>query len=289
MNYIIKSEKLTVTIDGMGAELISVKGADGHEYMWDANEQYWDAHAPVLFPACGRTLDNTYTLSGKSYEMHAHGFAREYPFTVAEKSDDSVTLVLKGNEQTKKNYPFNFTLTAEYKVVNNSLFVNYTVQNNDKKVMPYMLGWHPGFVLEGDEPIGKFALKFDDKESVSWYPLQNGCFVRPYGENYSLSNSEYALNEEEIYANDTMIFTETGDHALLYSPKSAHSLDFSWSKNLPYFCIWKETESDARFICLEPWSDVPGGGDEPENFDTKKMSRLAPGKSECYSYTLKFM
>lgn len=289
MNYVIKNDKLTVTVSDMGAELISVLGADGHEYMWDANEKYWGSHAPILFPTCGRTLDNTYTLGGVSYEMKSHGFAAKHTFELSSYTEDSVTLVLKENEQTKKNYPFDFTLTAEYKVADNSLFVNYTVQNNDKKAMPYMLGWHPGFVLEGNDPICSFALKFDDKTSVCWYPLQNGCFVRPYGESYSIDNSEYALNEEEIYANDTMIFTETGDHALLYSKNGTHSLDFSWSKNLPYFCIWKETDSNARFICLEPWSDVPGGGDEPENFDTKKMSRLSSGQSECYSYTLKFL
>ena len=85
-----------------------------------------------------------------------------------------------------------------------------------------------------------------------------------------------------------MIFVGTGDKTRLSSPEAKHSLDFSWSKNLPYFCIWKDDNSEARFICLEPWSNVPSGGDAPENFDTRKMSRLGTGESETYSYNVKF-
>ena len=62
----------------------------------------------------------------------------------------------------------------------------------------------------------------------------------------------------------------------------------SWSDNLPYLCVWKKNDSRARYICLEPWSDVPNTGDEAEDFDTRKMSRLAPNSSEYYEYNVVF-
>ena len=288
MIHNIKSDKLTVRINDFGAELISAKGIDGFEYIWYANPSYWDQHAPVLFPICGRILNGYYLYDEKKYEMDGHGFASKYSFKVKSKGEDHIILVLESDETTKAQYPFDFVLTARYSVVGNTLTASFTVENKDKKIMPYMFGWHPGFMLEGKSNINDFTLKFNSGDKVTWYPLQHGCFCRPYGEDYSLNNAEYPLNEEEIYKNDTMIFTGTGERALLSCPTEKHSVDMSWSKNLPYFCIWKETFAEARFICLEPWSGTPNDGETEENFNERKMERLTSGSSEEYVYTIKF-
>ena len=58
MIYEIKSDLLTVQINDAGAELHSVKGNDGHEYIWQGDERYWKDRAPLLFPTCGRLLEN---------------------------------------------------------------------------------------------------------------------------------------------------------------------------------------------------------------------------------------
>ncbi len=287
MEYIIKNDKISVTISDKGAELRSVKDALGHEYIWGGDERYWKDRAPVLFPICGQILEKKYTANGKEYHMNGHGFAKKSVFEVTEKSDSSITMLLKQNEETLKEYPYNFELICEFSIEKNSLNVNFNVKNTDEKVLPYMIGWHPGFTLEGTNDINSFKLDFCGKKSLIWYPLQNGPFVRPYGEPYGI-DGHYALNEEEIYKNDTMIFVGTGESTKLYSENAPHSIDFSWSKNLPYFCVWKADSSDARFVCLEPWSDVPNTGDVPENFDERKMSRLDSGKSEKYSYSVKF-
>ena len=290
MIYTIKSDKLTVKINDLGAELVSAVGSDGFEYIWSADPAYWDQHAPVLFPICGRILNGYYLYDGKKYEMPTHGFALRSKFKIKKITDCSISLVLTASEATLSQYPFNFSLEANYTVKDNVLSATFTVENKDEKVMPYIFGWHPGFVLEngGESEIADFTLKFDDVDKLSWYPLQHGCFCRPYGEDYLLKNSEYPLNEEEIYSNDTMIFTGTKDGAILSSPLEKHSIDMSWSKNLPYFCIWKETDPKARFICLEPWSGTPGDGETEENFNERKMDRLDSGKKENYSYIVKF-
>lgn len=288
MNYEIKSGSLTVTVSDRGAELRSVKGYDGHEYIWCADERYWGDSAPVLFPICGRILDNKYTAGGKEYAMKSHGFAKKCVFEVVKQGESSIRMRLTPNEVSKAEYPFDFELTADFEVKDNSLDVSFTVKNTGNVTLPYMLGWHPGFSLEGDGDIGNFVLDFDGKDSLIWHPLQNGPFVCPEGQEYALTNQRYALNEEEIYANDTMIFVGTGDKTRLSSPDAKHSLEFSWSKNLPYFCIWKDDNSEARFICLEPWSGVPADGITPENFDERVMSRLAKEEAETYCYNVKF-
>ncbi len=290
MIHNLKSNKLTVRINDYGAELISARGADGYEYIWMGNPEFWDCHAPVLFPVCGQILNGYYVFDGKKYEMSGHGFAMRSSFKVKTKGDDHIILILESNEETKKQYPFDFLLTASFEIKGDTLNVNFTVENKDEKTMPFIFGWHPGFNLEGaaGSSIGDFSLKFNNVNKVMWYPLQHGCFCRPYGEEYALDNSEYILNEEEIYKNDTMIFTGTNERVLLYSDKEGHRIDMSWSDNLPYFCIWKDDKSTARFICLEPWSGTPNDGETEENFEERKMNRLAMGEAETFSYNVKF-
>lgn len=288
MNYTIKSELLTVTVSDLGAELKSVLSKDGHEYIWGADERYWAGSAPILFPLCGRILDNKYTVLGKEYSMKIHGFARKCVFDVTEHSESTITLRLTESEATLLEYPFNFELLAKYAVSGNTLDVSFTVKNTNDKELPYMLGWHPGFNLEGTNAINSFNLEFEGKKSFTVYPLQNGGFVRPYGEEYFIENERLPLDEDELRDTGTLIFVGTGDKTRLCSPVAPHAIDFSWSANLPYFCLWKADNSDARYICLEPWSDVPADGVTPENFDTRKMSHLASGEQEAYCYNIKF-
>ena len=287
MIYEIKSDLLTVQINDAGAELFSVKGKDGHEYIWQGDERYWKDRAPLLFPTCGRLLENKFVYGGKEYAMKSHGFAKKCVFEVVSKEDSKITFKLSQNELTLNEYPFNFELYAEYEVSGDKLDARFTVKNTDEKILPYMFGWHPGFALDGNGEIERFTLDFDGKTNLIWHPLQNGPFVNPNGKDYAI-NGKYALCEKEIYENDTMIFVGTGDKTKLTSPDTKYAVEFEWSENLPYFCIWKDGCSEARFICLEPWSGVPADGIVPENFETRKMSRLESGKSESYTYSVKF-
>ncbi len=74
MNIQLKNEFLTVTVNSMGAELRSVKDADGTEYIWRGDAALWGDHAPVLFPICGRLTDGYCTVNGERYAPEAHGF-----------------------------------------------------------------------------------------------------------------------------------------------------------------------------------------------------------------------
>ncbi len=292
MLYTIKSDSLTVKIDSLGAELTSVVGDNGFEYIWQSpSEDFWSGHSPVLFPHCGRILNSEYSYGGKVYKMGAHGFAKSKEFAVASHTESSLTLTLSTSVETKEIYPFDFNITAEFKIDKSRLNVNFTVQNCGNSTLPYMFGWHPALTLDAakDAGVEDFKLCFDGADTVRWHKVLPGGFVAPVGLDYQLQDSCYRLCEEEIYSNDTMIFVGTNDAVKLVSDLSSRSVEMSWSKNLPYFCIWKHPDSNARFICLEPWSDIPSEGLEAENFETKKMTRLEAGNSETYTYSVKFL
>lgn len=291
MNYKISNEFYTATVSDKGAELISLKHCSGTEIMWQSpSDSFWSKHAPLLFPIAGRIKDCKYTALGKSYEMKAHGFISKVTFEAVKQDEKSVTLMAKASEETLAQYPFEFEFTVCYALSGDTLNATVTVKNESSEVMPFTFGWHPGFMLprDGATDIEDYFIDFGEGvKSVEWTPLINGPFARTYSEAFALNNGKYALNEKQIYENDTMIFSSVPNSATLSNGKN-YNLELSWSENSPYLCVWKEPSHEAPFICLEPWSGLPQDGIVDECFDTRPMRRLQPGESESFSTSYKF-
>ncbi len=288
--FILKNEFYTMTVSEIGAEPISLKANDGFEYLWQNTKDYWDMHAPILFPICGSLNGNKYTLEGKEYEMFIHGFLMFKTFTPVVVSDTRLVLEYASNEETLKVYPFDFKFVAEYTLDGEDIHFDYTVTNTSDKLMPYMFGWHPGFTLPTDEgqDINDYEIGFGDVSSVIWHPLANVESIAPSGMvRRELINNTYRLCEKEIYEQDTMIFTEHEPHVTMHAEGHPYRLSLEWSENIPTLCIWKWPTNDSKFVCIEPWASYPKDGVTDENFDTRPMPRLEAGKSERYTYTLK--
>ncbi len=282
----LKNKHITANIDTLGAQLISVVSSSGYEFIWQG--KIWPKHAPVLFPICGMLKDGKYLYRGKEYSIKKHGFANTSEFKVLEQTDTSVVMSMEPDEQTREMYPFDFRLTAKFEIAENKLGLTLKVDNTGNRILPYMIGWHPAFTLGGTQEIDTFYISFPEKKSLLWHQLQNGPFVNPICSPHPLSDSRYYLNEKEIYENDTMIFKDTPKHVTLAGGGLEHSVTLTTTSNLKYLCIWKAPDSAARFICIEPWSDVPADGESAENFDLREMSRLSVGDSEEFGYSVVF-
>ena len=284
MIYTIKSDKLTASINSTGAELISVKSSE-QEFIWQGG--VWKEHAPLLFPACGRIVKDTYTYGGKEYKMGIHGFARRGEFSLCEISESRVVLALEDDESTRASYPFKFRLTAEYALDGSQLNVRFTVSNKDEKAMPFMFGWHPGFVLWGEAPIDSFVLDFGDTGCLTQHLTNDMKFISGAIASYPIEGGKYRLCEEEMYSQDTLIFSDTLGKVTMTSDDSKHSVEVSWSDNLPYLALWKWALSDARYLCIEPWSGLPGNGVGPEIWEDRLNITLQSGESESFVYSVK--
>jgi galactose mutarotase-like enzyme len=286
MNYVIKNEYYTATVNGVGAELISVVTADGREVMWQSpSEDFWSKHAPLLFPICGQLKDKKYTYRGKSYDMKGHGFIGGENFELVESGEDYVVLRSVASEDTLKKYPFDYSFVARYALEGKRVVCTVTIENNGEDTMPYMFGWHPGFALpeDGGAQIEDYVLDFGDTEPFKVIPLQNGPFASPVRNDFPLVGGKYTLCEEQIYENDTLILENTPTRVTLSSKKSPFKLDLEWTGNTPYLCVWKWPSSEAKYICLEPWTGTPADGESEENFETRKMQRLGSKMSETYN------
>ena len=106
MEYEIKNQFLNVKINSRGAELASVKSVNSDtEFLWQADPEVWNRHAPILFPIVGRLKNDTYQYQGKSYQLSQHGFARDKEFKLLSQENDAISLVLRDDEASLKEYP----------------------------------------------------------------------------------------------------------------------------------------------------------------------------------------
>lgn len=140
----IKNENETAAIDTLGAELVSFMGDDGFEHIWQGDKTYWGGHAPVLFPIVGALRDNRTCINGEWYEVKRHGVALPRGIHRHRARRGLRYPALTANEETKKQYPFDFVLTVSYYLTGSSITTKFTVKNADTKPMPFCIGGHPG-------------------------------------------------------------------------------------------------------------------------------------------------
>ena len=68
MIHTLKNDKLTITVADHGAELKSMTGADGTEYLFDGNPKWWKYTSPVLFPIVGKLVNGKYRAEDKEFD-----------------------------------------------------------------------------------------------------------------------------------------------------------------------------------------------------------------------------
>lgn len=124
MKYVLNNGVLSVTVESLGAEPVSVS-AGGKERLWQNENGAWAGHAPVLFPVCGHF---GIRLGGIEYPVRAHGFAKKKEFTLCARGEDFFELQIEEDSETLAVYPFRFAFTVRYALKGSALVVSYTVK-----------------------------------------------------------------------------------------------------------------------------------------------------------------
>lgn len=278
MDCILKNDRLTVTVSDRGAELRSLLGADGTEYLWQGDARYWAGRSPVLFPITGRVIGGKYTWEGRTYSMDLHGFSRNRIFRTVRSEEDSLLFMSEDDDATYASYPRRFSFSVGYTLNGNVLKVTYTVINEDEKEMLFGLGGHPGFnvPLVPDKTFEDSRLRFREPCTPKRVLLEN-AFCTGELAAYPLDGSGSIQLDTELFRNDGIFLTDHTPAIVLETPGEGHSVTVS-AEDMPYVGFWKPYDKDAHFICIEPWWSLPSGIGEKTVFEEQKaLIRLAPG------------
>lgn len=132
MVYTIENDHLTLSVDSLGAQMMHICSRDGREYLWQGDPAYWSDRAPTLFPFIGRLTRDSYQYQGTVYTMGIHGFAAGQDFACQVQEKNRLVLELVDNEQTRKQYPFAFSLEIGFQLVGSQVQISYGVKNRSR-------------------------------------------------------------------------------------------------------------------------------------------------------------
>ena len=289
MLYTIKNQHMTVTINDLGAELMSITGADNTEYLWYGDPEFWRSRSPILFPYVGRMTEGSYTLHGTRYSMGLHGFARHAVFTVAEEAESRIVFTLRDSEETRRNYPFSFVLSITYALQDNRLDITYGVENCSQQTMYFGLGGHPGFrlPLEPGKKFEDYRLEFKNschpsRVLMSVNYMNSGKEVPFYLENGTTLPLRHAL-----FDNDAIIFDHMDKTATISAGEGSRGVTVHYPQ-MRYLGLWHTTGNhEAPFVCLEPWMSLPSRDGIVEEFTQQgDLIRLEGGERYRNSWSI---
>jgi galactose mutarotase-like enzyme len=277
--FILENEVLKVQIAAKGAELQSIinKGSE-IDYLWNGNPAFWAKHSPVLFPIVGTLKNNTYSYAGKTYQLPRHGFARDMDFEVEKHSPKEITLLLKSNAETKKNYPFDFEFRVRYQISGDELSTEYMVSNTGNSLLLFSVGGHPAFnlPLAAGTQFSDYYLKFEETENLPRWPISNEGLILPQPVPVLVGTNRLNLNKSLFYK-DALVFKYPASSEIsLLSGKTTHGIRFQMGE-FPFLGIW--SAKDADFICIEPWCGIADSVNSNQQLEQKEgIEKLSPGK-----------
>ncbi len=286
-NIKLRFGNTTAEIQRKGAQMVSFKGSDGREVMWQADPEVWGNHAPVLFPVCGMPKDERVIIDSVAYPMAKHGFTRNPEFEVARVGVDFVDLVLTPTEESRPQYPFDFAFHVVYTLRENGFRTDFVVENRSDRTMPFCVGGHPGFIvpMEAGAAYTDYQLVFPREESgrnllVPGGQLVNGEEIIPLDGGRVLPLSHELFDER-----DALVFADFKSRSVdLVHRDTGRGIRFSYPK-MEVLAVWSMPYKKGDYVCLEPWHGMPGQVTESGKFEDKPfVTLLAPGMSHQCGY-----
>lgn len=285
-HFTISNGRVMATIKADGAELCSLKNADGQEVLWQAGPE-WPRHAPILFPIVGRLKDDVLKHRGQTYPMTQHGFARDQRFAWTAQEKTLCALSLSDNDESRAKYPFAFRLDVSYVVDGDELVIGYAITNTGNETLPASIGAHPAFHWPLVEGVTKEAhsIIFEKPEPAPIRRLDGGLLL-PDPEATAVQGQKLALSEA-LFAKDAMIFDQIASHSLHYQAPGAPTITFAWD-GFPQLGIWSKP-SGAAFLCIEPWHGYASPVDFDGEFSDKPgVMQIAVGETRSFAQRIGF-
>lgn len=213
-NSIVKIDK---------GELVSYK-KNGEELIHQKGKPGWRNSDTEMFPIIGPTEANNFivTTPKGNYNQDQHGLLRELNYTLLHQDDTSYVFkkkyaaysAIENSKYPDKStvrlvsWPYSFSFQKRIELKNDALKISFEIRA--EKGMPFMLGYHPAFMLQGnlDEII-----KSNNQEVTIPTIINGGNTAYPI-----LNSDEIKLINKEGY--NLSIKTKGFNNFMLWTPVS---------------------------------------------------------------------
>ncbi len=285
MNKIyLKNNHFLVSISKIGAEILSIENTnENKQFLWSPDQIHWNRTAPNLFPIVGRLKNDEYQYNGNEFKMLQHGFARNLEFEVSKSTETSVSLILKNNETTLQQFPFEFQLEISFILNDASLDIHYNVLNLSNVEMPFSIGAHPAFAI--DKPLDAYQLIFDQPFTADRYLIDQGLYT---GQTETAIENSNVLNlNSQLIENDAVVFKKPPFYSVTLAEIDGNKLVTVSSSDFHYWGFW--SKPGAPFFCIEPWAGLADMTSADGNlFNKEGIHVLKPNEFSQFSYSVEF-
>ena len=184
---------------------------------------------PVLFPICGG-------LTGSSFALPQHGFARDSSWKIQHLSDDQgVKLELRDTAESRAIYPFAFQMTMTMRLEDASLVIHTVIHNHGDEIMPFCFGLHPYFAVSD---LGGVRVEGLPPEGLDQLTM-----------NKVSTDQQIDLMAEGI---DLLMEPQPGNVLRLVDASAKRWVQMELTAPMDLAVLW--TDPPRPMVCLEPWT-----------------------------------
>ena len=146
-----------------------------------------------------------------------------------------------------------------------------------------------GSALDGDSDFSDWSLVFGeecepDQIEIAPSGLQSG--VRW---SYPLKDRQILPLSHDLFQIDGIFMARMARSVTLRSGKSARSVTLEYPE-MPYLGIWHSPQTNAPFVCIEPWCGLPDYDNRPVDFSKKaQMFHIEPNAEKTVGYDIIFL
>lgn len=293
MIFTLQNASMTARIDTIGAQLISLTDAQGQEYIWQRDPQYWSSCSPLLFPSIGNCRDGKTMIGGTWYQLAKHGFCRNAEFTVTSRTPDCATLQLCSSEETLRVYPYAFCLSLSYTLQADGIHMDYCVKNTDSRIMHYLIGAHPGFncPLKQGERFEDYVLEFEQEETadsikydIPHMQFDMNCRRR------ALDHTRVLPLNYDLFTDDAIFFESLASRKVaIRHLHTGKGVEVSFP-DFETVAFWTAMPARGPFLCVEPWNGSAIRSDEDDHFEHRHhVQSLEAGASRFYHLGIRIL
>ncbi|WP_299059241.1 aldose 1-epimerase [uncultured Polaribacter sp.] len=250
-NFIKLSTKNSIVIIEKG-ELISFK-FDSKEYIHQKGSKGWRNSDDEMFPVIGPTSKNNYRVHTKNGDaiLDQHGLLRELDYVLVSSDENSAKFIKKYKKNTlvknskfpKKsteeslNWPFDFSFEKIFTLENDVLKIEFII--NSEAGMPFMLGYHPAFMLSntGNETL-------------------------------EANNETFTLSD--VYKAGSNAFPVLGTDKIILKNIDRNNLEIR-TKGFNNFMLWTEVDN---MLCIEPITQYTSYTDQKFSEENMSLSEV---------------
>tara|TARA_B100000780_G_scaffold44883_1_gene27940 strand:+ start:2867 stop:3598 length:732 start_codon:yes stop_codon:yes gene_type:complete len=233
-----------------------------------------------LFPAIGNIKEGKVVFNGKEYAMPKHGIIRNNnQLSFVQHEVSKCTFTLTSSEKTLKQYPFKFSFSVEFSLIEKRLIMTYKIQNRDSVPMKFACGGHTAYACPLNEKIklSDYIIEFPSQFNLKTSLLGASGLLTHYKGKIETKEAILPLSDS-LFNEDALIFSDIEFNWIRLRKKNNKKGIVVRFKNYPNLALWSKPFAD--YVCIEPWLGLPDREDESLNIIQKKSYKTIEPDTE---------